>query len=180
MTTAIKYTTPAIWFHWIIAILIIFMLFPGEDLIKVQRGSSMAGWGPSTHATIGIVILVLSLARLVWRYLNPPPPLPATMPAWQVAASHAGHWIFYGLMIVTPLAGWFALSSYGAGRLSPEAVSFFNIFSLYLLPDIGSWTTEFHEIASNMMMFLIVLHVAAALKHQFWDRDGLLRRMSPH
>jgi cytochrome b561 len=102
------------------------------------------------------------------------------MPAWQVTASHALHALFYALMIGMPLSGMLALSAYGAERLNPEAVSFFKLFSLYLMPNLGEWTGEMHELASKLMQILLIVHVAAALKHQFWDKDGLLKRMSPH
>jgi cytochrome b561 len=179
MTQSDRYTQTAIWLHWIIAILILFLLFPGEDLIRTSPGSELSGWQPTLHASLGMLVLVFSVLRLVWRVANPPPPLPVAMPAWQIRVSHVMHWTFYALMIFMPLTGWLALSPYGAERVSPEAVTFFNLFSLYLMPDLGEWTGEAHELSGKLMQLLLVLHVLAALKHQFWDKDGMLRRMSP-
>jgi cytochrome b561 len=176
-----RYNRTAIWIHWIVAILIIFLLFPGEEFIQVPRGNSMAAWQPTAHASLGISVLLLSLFRIYWRLTHTAPALPVGMPRWQVLASHASHGLFYVLMIGLPLTGWLALQPYGAVRLDAEAVSFFRLFSLYGgLPNLGGWTMDAHEILGKVTIALLVLHVVAALKHQFWDKDGLLRRMSPH
>jgi cytochrome b561 len=174
-----RYTKPAIWLHWIVAVLMIFMLFLGEDYIRVPRGGSLAGWGPSAHASFGILILLLGVARLLWRLGNPPPALPVPMPRWQAVASHATHWAFYALMIAIPVFGLFAIVPFGAERIDLQDVSFFQVFPVAILPNLGSWTIEAHEILSTLAKILIFLHVAAALKHQFWDKDGLLGRMRP-
>ena len=62
-----RYTRVASLLHWIMAALMIFMLFFSEDLIKVPRGSSLADWGPSAHASFGILVLLLVIVRLLWR-----------------------------------------------------------------------------------------------------------------
>ena len=80
-----RYTKPAIWLHWIIAVLMSFMLVFGEDYIRVPNGASLAGWEPSAHASFGILILPLSLARLFLRLAHTPPALPATTPTVAVA-----------------------------------------------------------------------------------------------
>jgi cytochrome b561 len=178
-TSTLRYTSTAIWLHWIIAILIVFLLFPGHELIEVQRGGDLSGWQPSAHASLGLLVLLLSAVRIFWRVMHKAPPLPGHMPRLQVVASHALHGLFYVLMLALPLTGLMALQSFGADRLNPEAVSFFKLFSLYGLPDLGEWTSEAHDVAGNATKLLLALHVAAALKHQFWDRDGLLKRMSP-
>jgi cytochrome b561 len=181
MTTpaSARYTKTAVWLHWITALLMIFMLVWGEDFIRVQPGESLGGWQPTTHASWGTVILLLVLLRLFWRMGHPAPALPDTMPNWQVTASHVAHWALYALMIAIPVTGLLALVPYGAERLDADKVVFFNLFSLHFMPNLGSWTQEAHEILGNVAKALIIIHVAAALKHQFWDKDGLLSRMRP-
>jgi cytochrome b561 len=178
-TSVSKYTKPAIWLHWVVAIMMIAMLTIGEDFIKVPRGASLSDWGPSAHASFGIMILLLGLARLFWRLGNPPPALPVTMPRWQVLASHATHWAFYALMIALPVMGLLAIVPYGEARLDVEQVTFFKLFPVAFLPNLGEWTMEGHELLSKVAEALIIVHVIAALKHQFWDKDGLLSRMRP-
>jgi len=179
-THAARYTRPAIWLHWIIAALMMFMLFQqffGNNLIRVPVGGSLAGWKPSAHASIGILILLLGLARLFWRLGNPPPALPASMPRWQVRASRATHWTFYALMFALPVTGMLALVPYGAERLDVQNVAFFNLVPVALAPDLGSWTGALHELLTNVAKLLVIVHVLATLRHQFWDRDAILKRM---
>jgi cytochrome b561 len=178
--TQYRYTKTAVWLHWIIAILIVFLLFPGHELIEVRRGGDLSDWGPTAHASLGVLVFLLSLFRMYWRVTHRAPALPTTMPRWQMTASHALHGLFYVMMLALPLTGWLALQNFGSERLNPEAVSFFKMFSLYGFVDLGGWTGEAHEIAGNVTKAMLALHVLAALKHQFWDKDGLLRRMSPH
>jgi cytochrome b561 len=174
-----RYSKPAIWLHWIVAVLMIFMLVFGEDYIRVPKGASLAGWEPSAHASFGMLILLLGLARLFWRLGNPPPPLPATTPRWQVLTSHATHWAFYALIIAIPVMGLLAIVPYGVDRLNVDQVTFFKLFPVAVLPNLGEWTMEGHELLSKVAEALVILHVVAALKHQFWDKDGLISRMRP-
>jgi len=177
-----RYTLTAIWLHWVTAILMLIMLFQqmvGDNWIRVPIGGSMAGWKPSAHASVGLLILLLGLARLFWRLANPPPRLPAAMRKWQVWASHIVHWMFYLLMIGLPVTGMLALVPYGAGRLDVEQVMFFSLIPVAFMPNLGNWTAAAHELLTNIAKFLVIVHVLAALKHQFWDRDRLLGRMNP-
>jgi cytochrome b561 len=174
-----RYTKPAIWLHWIIAVIMIFMLCFGEDLIRVPRGGSLGGWQPTAHASWGVVILLLAVARLLWRFTHKPPALPASVPTWQATASHLTHYAFYALMIAIPIFGLLALIPYGAARSDVDQVVFFNLFSLAFMPNLGDWTMNAHELLGDAAKILVIVHVAAALKHQFWDKDGLLSRMRP-
>lgn len=89
-TAGKKYSVVAMTLHWIIAALMIFMLIFGEDLIRVRSGSDAASvtsagiFLPSLHVSIGVAILVLTLLRLLWRLVNPPPPCPT---AWRHGSS---------------------------------------------------------------------------------------------
>ena len=172
-----RYSQPAIWLHWITSILMLFMLFVGQGYMKVPGGTSLAGWAPSTHASFGILILLLTLARLLWRLGNSPPAMPQTMYRWQVWAAHAVHWIFYALMIVIPLTGLLALAPYGAERLDLDQVTFFKLFPVALRFNVGDWVGDVHGVLFRVTKILVIVHVLAALKHHFWDKDRLLSRM---
>jgi cytochrome b561 len=164
-----RYNRVAVILHWVIALLIVFLLFPGEDLIQVPRGGDLSDWGPSAHASLGITVLLLTLVRIAWRITHKPAPYNPPLPRWQKIASESVHGLFYVLMLALPLSGLFALQNFGAERVNPEAVSFFKTVSLYGLPNLGHWTEEAHEIAGNIAKALLALHVLAALKHQFLD-----------
>ncbi len=179
ITPALRYTKPAIWLHWVTAVLMLFMLFFGDNYIRVPSGASLPGWEPSAHASIGVLILLLGLARLFWRIGHPPPALPLTLSRWQVAVSHVVHRILYLMMVAIPVMGLMALVPFGAERLNVEEVTFFKLFPVAFMPNLGAWTVQAHGLLANVAQALVIVHIAAALKHQFWDKDGLLKRMSP-
>ncbi len=169
------YTRVAIWLHWIIAALVLFNLLSGIGHDWAPKGLPLIPW----HKAVGILVLFLSLARLAWRLTHRPPPLPV-MPRWQVGVAHGLHWLFYLLIIAMPLSGWW-FSSAGV-KLRP--LTFFNLFDIPYLPvtrgpEAGAPFHAFHEYAGWIMAALVVLHIAAALKHHFVDRDRTLARMLP-
>jgi cytochrome b561 len=164
-----RYNRVAVILHWVIALLIVFLLFPGEEFMEVRRGGDLTGWQPTAHASLGSLVLLLTVVRIGWRMTHIPVPHNPPLPRWQAIASETVHGLFYVLMLALPLTGLFALQHFGAERLNPEAVTFFKTFSLYGLPDLGGWVGEAHEIAGTAAKALLALHVLAALKHQFLD-----------
>jgi cytochrome b561 len=178
--TEVRYSKTAIWLHWVAALVMLFMLFLSEDLIQMPRGASMAGWEPTAHASWGFMVLLLGIARLLWRMGHPPPALPPTTSGWQATASHVTHGALYALMIIIPIFGLLALVPYGAQRLDVDKVVFFNLFPLAFMPNLGEWTMGAHEILGKVAQVLVILHILAALKHQFWDKDQIFSRMRPY
>ncbi|WP_372661669.1 cytochrome b, partial [Hydrogenophaga sp.] len=131
------------------------------------------------HKWAGMSVLTLSALRLLWRWMKKPPPLPeavaANMPRWQQWAHHATHAALYVLFFAVPLLGW-AYSSAAGFPVVP--------FGLFQMPDfvpvseaLADVLKELHGLAAYGLAILVVLHVAAALKHHWIDRDGLLTRM---
>lgn len=175
-TTPSRYSTVAICLHWIIAVLMIYMILFGEDLIRHPSGT----FYPSLHASLGVSILILSLARLAWRLMNPPPALPITMKPWEVTISHVTHWLFYILMIGLPLSGLMSFTHQLPKEALLSGTTLFGVMAIPSLPDVGGFGGDLHSLASKVGEALMILHVVAALKHQFWDKDNILRRMSPH
>ena len=177
--TVQRYNLIAIILHWVSALLMIYMIFWGEGLVKGKPWMTppTAAINPGLHASLGILILIIAVVRLGWRLMNPPP-VDVPMPVWQARASHVLHWAFYALMILIPLSGMAEWDKSIAGR-HPEFANldFFGLFSIphYSMPAFGS----LHGLMTNAAMALLFLHVAAALKHQFVDKDNILRRMSP-
>jgi cytochrome b561 len=174
--SASRYDSVAMTLHWLIALLLIPMLFFGEDLIRRQPDIFL----PSIHASAGISILLLSLARLAWRLTNPPPPLPPSTAAWEAVASRITHGLFYVLMIGLPLTGLLALPAFFAQHPAMAGIQIFGLFAVPTieLPFSIPWR-GLHSLGGNVGIALLILHVAAALKHQFLNRDGVLMRMLP-
>lgn len=174
-----RYTKVAIVLHWTIALMIIGLVLFGLLMTRewVPNRFAMYQW----HKSIGITVLVLSVLRLIWRLTHRPPALPPSLPRWQRTASHATHGLFYALMIAMPLLGWAMVS---ASELPIPTV----LYGLIGLPDMPGITESdavagrfqlLHEIGAKLFIALIVLHIAAALKHHFKDRDDILSRMAP-
>lgn len=129
------------------------------------------------HKSIGVTIFLLTALRLLWRQLNPPPPLPASMPAWEKAAAGASHTLLYLLVLAVPASGWLMSSALGFPT---------RLFGLAQLPDLiernrelGEFLKQVHFLLNKSLLALVALHVAAALKHHLVDRDGVLLRMLP-
>jgi cytochrome b561 len=181
-TAQVKYDGVAMLLHWIIAVLMIFMIIFGEDLMgeKGEAGEAAAGtFLPSVHVSIGVTILALTLLRLIWRLMNPPPPYPASMKPWEVTMSKVTHGLFYVLMIGLPLTGWLAFAEFLKEAPAMSGVSVFGLFPVPAAPQFGELAKGAHGLGSNVAMVLVILHVLAALKHQFIDGDGIFRRMLP-
>ena len=175
VTARTRYDTVAMGLHWLIAALMIFMLSFGGDLME-EGGGSLA---PSLHVSIGSAILVLTVLRLLWRLANPPPAYPASMAPWEQMASKATQLVFYILLIGIPLTGWLAMPRFLSHESAMTEITIFGAFPLPGAPSLGLPMRSFHELMSNISIALLALHVLAALKHHFINRDDVLRRMLP-
>ena len=173
-----RYTTTAILLHWLLGICIIGTFAAGLYLEQLPFSPSkirLINW----HKWAGVSILALSALRLAWRLTHRPPALPdeieRAMPKWQMAAYHATHHLMYVLFFAVPLAGW----AYSSAKGFPVVW-----FGILPLPDLvgksealAGTLKAVHLWAASALIGLVALHVAAALKHRFVDRDGLLARM---
>ena len=170
----------AVLLHWLLGAAIVAIFVVGAymaDLPFSPQRLKLYNW----HKWAGVSILLLSVLRLAWRLVHRPPALPAAiaerMPAWQAAAHHLTHVALYVLFFVVPLLG----MAYSSAAGFPIV-----LFGVLPLPDLLSANKELaeqikplHAASAWALAALVVMHVAAALKHQWIDRDGLLLRMLP-
>jgi cytochrome b561 len=181
-----RYNTVAMSLHWLIALLIL------TNIGLAWYFNTLHGLAKTPplqiHKSIGITVLVLSLARLAWRFISPPPPLPASMPVWQRRVAHTAHALLYLIMIGMPLTGWAMSSASTLIRVYP-----ITWFGLFQIPAIGPLTTlppdqmksahhlyqGLHGLGAKLAYVLIAGHLLAALHHQFVRRDGVVWRMLP-
>jgi cytochrome b561 len=171
-----RYSTGAIILHWAIAIGVIVNWRLADAAEGVPREQHLAALGP--HMATGMLILVLTVARLAWRLAHTHPPLGSHLAKWETILARIVHYVFYTLLLVLPLMAWVGTSMQG------HAIDFFGWFSIPLLPAPsdpggGHELLEVHGTIANIMLWLVVLHVLGALKHHFWDKDGELYRMWP-
>lgn len=170
----------AIVLHWLLA-LVIFVMFGVGVYMSDLPFSPLRLKLFNYHKWAGICFLALTVLRLLWRLTHRPPALPASitlaMPTWQTRAYHATHYVLYALFFAVPLIGW----AYSSAAGFPIV-----LFGVIPLPDLLAVDKEFakqikelHEISAFALVGLAGLHIAAALKHQFIDRDGLITRILP-
>jgi len=170
-----RYDGVAIAAHWLLALSIVLNLALGfymHELELSPQRVKLFNW----HKWAGITILALSALRLAWR-LTHAPPADLPMPAWQRIAAHTVHRALYVLFFAVPLAGW----AYSSAAGFP--VVWFGVLPLPdWVPVDRAWADALkttHKAAGMVLALLVLLHVAAALKHHVVDRDGLLQRMRP-
>lgn len=165
-----RYSGVAIALHWIIALGVLtnfaVVLIPGFPV------------GMPGHKAIGITVLFLTLARVVWRIGHRAPPLPAGTPGWEKGLAHATHGLLYLLLIAMPLTGWM-MASRPEKRRPLEWFGTFDIPYLPVSTPTGQFGHDAHGPIGWLMLALVVLHIAAALRHHFLLRDTVLARMIP-
>ncbi|WP_299814030.1 cytochrome b [uncultured Roseibium sp.] len=172
----------AIAFHWTMALLIIGMLALGLYMRQLPQTEPATFELFQLHKSIGFVVLTLAVLRLFWRLVNPSPRLPAGMPPLEKIAAHLGHASLYALIFALPVTGWFMVSA------SPWGIPtiLFNVLPvphLHVPEALGSQEQAesffklLHEYGAYLLIALITVHVAAALKHHFISRDDTLTRM---
>ncbi|MGE5722706.1 MAG: cytochrome b [Sphingomonadales bacterium] len=171
-----RYSRIAMWLHWVIAALIIANLLLGffhEDFGKPVGDQLLL-----LHKSIGLTVLVLSVARLAWRIANRPPAFDPLMGPWEARMAVGTHWLFYTLMIALPLSGWLHSDATG------HPTSFFGQFDVPMLPVSHSrqsheFWEQTHALLAFTMLIMLVLHLAGAIKHMLEGRGRLVGRMAP-
>lgn len=169
------FARPMIALHWLIAIIIIAMLCIGFYMVGLPRGLAFKSSLINFHKSLGLTVFLLVLLRVVVRLVYGRPPLPP-MQTWQRAAASITQALLYVCMIGMPLVGYLGSS------FNKYGTRFWGV----LLPQWGSDDKHMrelffgiHSVLAWIFAALIVLHLLGALKHQFIDRDGLIRRMWP-
>lgn len=181
-----RYTHVAMVLHWLIAALMIINVG-----IALSADALPDGWERpliNTHKSLGITVLGLACLRLLWRFANPPPPLPNRYPRWEKISAHAAHIGLYILIFALPVSGWLHDSAWKDAPTHPMRI--FNLFDwprIFFITDLDPKTKEMahklfwviHSSLAYALYALLALHVIGALKHQFIDKEPELQRMMP-
>ena len=171
-----RYDAVAQAFHWLIVALVAIQFVIAKAAMSLPLGLHKLILF-ARHKSFGMTILMLAVLRLAWRLRHPPPPLPHGMTAAERILAHATHTAFYVLLIAMPLTGWMMSSA------KNYSVSWFGLFTWpnLIRPDEAAFKLlrETHDLSSNLLLAIVVLHVLAALKHQFWNKNDALLRMLP-
>ncbi len=186
-----RYTRVAIILHWLMALVIVWQIWIGvwmTGAVNDPATQAAAYEAFQFHKSLGLTLLVLAVLRLLWRLTNRVPPLPAHTPGWQKVAARLSHYTLYAFMVLIPLSGWIYVST---GWNSDTGTAFaiptvwFGLFEWPHIPGLdgngplADIVVEMHGLLAFLLTVLLVLHVAAALKHHFVDRDLALWSMLP-
>ncbi|APH54500.1 Cytochrome b561 [Granulibacter bethesdensis] len=186
METVQRYSRTAIFFHWVVAALILTNI--GLALSADYWPESSLGQVFGVHKSIGITVLGLVLLRILWRLGHKPPAFPAHYPAWEKYAAHTVHGLLYLVMLTLPLSGWLHESAWKGD--APHPFYWFNTVHLPLIPPVDTLETNLrlslravfgsvHLWAGYVLYGLLALHFGAVLKHHLIDKEAELQRMLP-
>ncbi len=170
-----RYARAAVLLHWLLAALIVTLLVSGWLMVDLPRNTDGRAFWFNFHKSLGILTAVVIVWLLVKRLRRAPPPLPSSMPKWERAAAELNHWLFYLSMIGITVVGYLGSS------FSKYGPKLFGIPMPQLGWDDAAIRTplfKLHAALALVFAALIAIHVLAALKHLFVDKDGVFQRMS--
>ena len=162
--------------HWLMAILLISLFAVGLYMTELEYYDSLYHTLPWWHKSIGLSVMGLLVLRFIWKAINSAPQALRSHKKWEVSLAHIIQNLFYGLMLLIGISGYFISTAKGKG------IEFFNFFEVpaitqALEEDRADLVGEVHEILAITLIIFAVLHAMAALKHHFIDKDETLRRM---
>ncbi|WP_019139490.1 cytochrome b [Noviherbaspirillum massiliense] len=172
-----RYTLPAIVLHWLLALLIISAFALGVTMVDIPGLTPTKLRYFSWHKWLGVTVLALACLRLLWRLAHRPPAYPSAMPGWQQKSAKLLHGLLYVLIFAVPISGYFYSLAAGV------PVVYLGVLPLPVLMEPSpEWKPVLKQVHYSFNMVLLgafILHVGAALKHQFIDRDGVFKRILP-
>ena len=180
--TASGFGHVAIILHWTIALLVFIMLALGNIMGALASTDPLRAILLDLHKMIGLTILALVVLRIAWRLANPVPALPISMRAWQRICARLSHYTLYALTVLIPLTGWALVSA----RVQTPRLMLFDTLPAPALPvleyfDSGAQAVVLfwpvHDVLGGLLVLLVLIHIAAAMRHHFVLSDDVLRRM---
>ena len=171
------YRTPARLFHWIVALLVLATIPTGQIMIQDGLSRPVQNALFIFHKNVGVVILLVVLARLAYRQVVPPPPLPLSVPEWQRRVAGLNHAALYGLLIFMAVTGYLRVR---AGGFPVEALDALGLPTFVPRSEaLEAWAKAAHWWGRIALVAVIALHVAAAAWHGLVRRDGVMARIWP-
>jgi cytochrome b561 len=171
------YDNVAVALHWLVAIGVLVMIGLGWYMTDIPKGTPNRAFFFNLHKSIGVTVGVIVLIRIAWRWTHDPPALPAGTPGWVVNGAKLSHGLLYALLVLMPAAGFIA------SNFNKYGVTYFGLFKIGPLFAENKGLYELfqgiHHVASDVLVAVIAIHVAAAFKHLLIDKDGVFYRMLP-
>lgn len=170
------YSNSIVLLHWLIALAVFILIGTGWYMVGLEKGTPPVARYYNFHKSMGMVSLVLVALLINARLRNRPPGLPGALPAWEVRAAKASHWVMYVLLVLVPLSG------YIESNFAKWGIKFFGIVHLPSWgPENEALYNAFNQVhvwSANLFAALIGLHFLAAIKHAV-QRSGVVPRMLP-
>lgn len=167
-----RYSNTAVAFHWVTALLVVTQAYLG---FAFEDNRGLFVW----HKTLGVTLLLLVAARLIYRLTHRPPPYPPDLGKWERVLGTWNHRLFYLILIVLPIGGLLAVS----GRAKGPTTDLAGGLQFPVIPGVskalGGTAGELHAALALFLLALVALHVLAALKHRFVDKIPASGRMPP-
>lgn len=172
VAAAWAYRRPAIALHWLIAVTLVGMVALGWYMMSIEHDPG-SDWYFNLHKSVGITVFSLVLIRIGWRLTHRPAPLPSFVPAWQTRLSTWTQLLLYVCMVLLPTTGFIG------ALYSKKGVAFWGKALPTAVPnhDFSELLFTAHGVIVWVLVGLVALHVAGALKHLLIDRDGVFQRM---
>ncbi|MDJ0614200.1 MAG: cytochrome b [Rhizobiaceae bacterium] len=167
------YALPMRMIHWLMAAIMLYVIVVGF----LMGNGFKVGKHYDYHRASGFLLMLLVVVRLlIYRFTTPPSPLPVSMSTLQKRAAEAVHFLLYASLIIQPFLGWYATNAWGV-----KNIPFFFGWTLPQLVekdrDLGNFLLEIHHYLGLFITALVVIHISAALMHHFAYKDNVLKRM---
>ena len=173
--TSRRYGIISISLHWIFAIAVYAMFGLGLWMVTLSYYDGWYHQAPELHKSIGVLLMMGLVIRVIWRHISPPPAAPKTHSKFTRISAVAAHITLYALLFALLISGYLISTAEG------KPISVFGIFDVpATLADAGSQADiagVIHLWLAWSVVILSVLHGLAALKHHFIDKDDTLKRM---
>ncbi|MDR3463620.1 MAG: cytochrome b [Beijerinckiaceae bacterium] len=171
-----RYDATARTLHWLTAMVIFAVVPLGWIFAEFKKPLGGAALYASLHKTLGLIVLALIVARLVWRVIHQPPALPARQAEWEKVAAVASHWLLYFIFIAMPLSGYIDSS---ASTHPISVLGFFDVPKIPVSHAVGEAAEQVHVLGQFAVYLLVILHIGATAWHLLVRRDAILDRMLP-
>ncbi len=160
--------------HWLLAIGITLMLCFGFLMSYLPSGA-LSKTVYNVHKLVGLALLGLIILFMFWQFFNPRPKFPTNMPLWEQQVARLVHFLLMAFFLIMPLSGWiFTSAAHHAPHFFGHTLSMPGISASV---EVSSAFNNIHVKLAVIVACLLGLHILAALKHHFWDHDGILKRM---
>ena len=176
MSSVEKYHKSIITLHWLIAIIVLILIALGLNMVDIERGTPERAFYYNLHKSFGVTLLLLMMARIYFRIKFKSPPLPSSVSIFQQTVARASHFIIYISLVLMPLSGLIA------SQFTKYGVKYFGLFTI---PPLFSQNKFYYDLFQNLhkafaivIMVMVSIHIFAALKHIFVDKDNIFQRIS--